>query len=58
MLYVMQDVTYTPVRQIVRRPDLRSPTPEPDSPSVTVNAKIKVLQDEVIHLLVVSCCCL
>ncbi|KAK4309982.1 hypothetical protein Pmani_018448 [Petrolisthes manimaculis] len=41
------DVTYTPVRQIIRRPDLRSPTPEPDSPSVTVNAKIKVLQAEV-----------
>nr|XP_053651205.1 anillin-like isoform X3 [Cherax quadricarinatus] len=41
------EVTYTPVRQIVRRPDLRSPTPEPVSPSVTVSARIKELQEEV-----------
>ncbi|XP_063587619.1 anillin-like isoform X5 [Penaeus indicus] len=41
-------VTYTPVRQIVRRPDLRSPTPEPAvSPSVTVSARIRELQEEV-----------
>ncbi|XP_042228386.1 anillin-like isoform X4 [Homarus americanus] len=41
------EVTYTPVRQIVRRPDLRSPTPEPVSPSVTVSARIKELQEDV-----------
>lgn len=42
------EVTYTPVRQIVRRPDLRSPTPEPAvSPSVTVSARIRELQEEV-----------
>nr|XP_045607574.1 anillin-like isoform X2 [Procambarus clarkii] len=41
------EVIYTPVRQIARRPDLRSPTPEPVSPSVTVSARIKELQEEV-----------
>ncbi|KAK8401676.1 hypothetical protein O3P69_001061 [Scylla paramamosain] len=41
------DVTCTPVRQIIRRPDLHSPSPEPVSPSVTVSARIKELQEEV-----------
>ncbi|XP_050688938.1 anillin-like isoform X3 [Eriocheir sinensis] len=41
------DVTCTPVRQLIRRPDLNSPSPEPVSPSVTVSARIKELQEEV-----------
>ncbi|XP_068229036.1 anillin-like isoform X3 [Palaemon carinicauda] len=42
------DVAYTPVRQITRHPDLRSPSPEPPvSPSVTVSARIRELQEEV-----------
>ncbi|CAL4065742.1 unnamed protein product, partial [Meganyctiphanes norvegica] len=41
------DVTYTPVRKIVRS-DVRSPTPEPmDSPTVTISARIRELQEEV-----------
>lgn len=49
ILYILfqQDVTCTPVRQLVRRPDLNSPSPEPVSPSVTVSARIKELQEEV-----------
>lgn len=42
-----QEVTCTPVRKIVHRPDLSSPTPEPVSPSVTVSARIRELQEEV-----------
>ncbi|KAG0725453.1 Anillin [Chionoecetes opilio] len=41
------DVIVTPVRQIIRRADLHSPEPEPVSPSVTVSARIKELQQEV-----------
>ncbi|XP_066988802.1 anillin-like [Macrobrachium rosenbergii] len=42
------DVACTPVRQITRHPDLRSPSPEPpESPSVTVSARIRELQEEV-----------
>ncbi|XP_045117440.1 anillin-like isoform X5 [Portunus trituberculatus] len=43
------DVICTPVRQIIRRPDLHSPSPEPVSPSVTVSARIKELQEEVLE---------
>lgn len=46
-LLFQQDVTCTPVRQLIRRPDLNSPSPEPVSPSVTVSARIKELQEEV-----------
>ncbi|XP_071548148.1 uncharacterized protein [Panulirus ornatus] len=41
------EVTCTPVRKIIHRPDLSSPTPEPVSPSVTVSARIRELQEEV-----------
>ncbi|RXG61729.1 Single-stranded DNA-binding protein, mitochondrial [Armadillidium vulgare] len=48
------EVMVTPVRQIVRKPDINSPPKDsPISPSVTISTRIRELQDEEEHQLTV-----